>query len=450
MHYRQYYCNNADCEKQTYQYMLVGLFYSFLALILALNIQDLIPFFKFSRHFRNILTGVTAFATLICLIGYLICCMFRERIPVMKLEKMSLKAKWYAWQIRRLFNLKTIADILHFENKTRYGLALPVIEVYVNSSCNDGFVAIENMQNVANLGNSKMIQDLSGVLVGRNLQRFAFTSSELSQDGNFYIFYFEDVTTSQRLIINNNADFKKYICKNPSDLRLARNLIWHSASGNLSIIGNTRSGKTVFSSYLLNMMKIQGWKIYYYSVKGDIYVQKYHGESEPVKIVEALEKMVVIMHKRNAEIKKSGKTKYFEMNNMPNIAIVLDEISILNDYLSGSEKPIKELRERFNKAISAIVAGGLSSGIHFIGISQYGTKEGYLIPKARANVKDNSIILGLAADSADDRKYLMAGFDIPHRNYLTGQGLARLVSSGKMWEQPHFYETPVIKKYLKK
>ena len=62
---------------------------------------------------------------------------------------------------------------------------------------------------------------------------------------------------------------------------------------------------------------------------------------------------------------------------------------------------------------------------------------------ARVNCSDAVIMLGGAADSADERKYLMSGFaDMAKRSYGKGQGIARILGSGKKWETPHFYETP--------
>ena len=37
----------------------------------------------------------------------------------------------------------------------------------------------------------------------------------------------------------------------------------------------------------------------------------------------------------------------------------------------------------------------------------------------------------------------MSGFaDMPKRSYGKGQGVARIIGSGKKWQVPHFYETP--------
>ena len=55
-------------------------------------------------------------------------------------------------------------------------------------------------------------------------------------------------------------------------------------------------------------------------------------------------------------------------------------------------------------------------------------------------------MLGGAADSAEERKYMMPGFaDMPKRSYSLGQGVARILYSGKKWEEPHFYETPLFR-----
>ena len=54
-------------------------------------------------------------------------------------------------------------------------------------------------------------------------------------------------------------------------------------------------------------------------------------------------------------------------------------------------------------------------------------------------------MLGGAADSADERRYLMSGYaDMPRRNYKKGTGLARFISAKPKWHTPHYYETPLI------
>lgn len=446
---RQYFQRTAS-ERQPFQLCAEGLFFSAVALGLALNLQELIPFIKFSRHFRNLVTGFCFFAVVGCLIALIICNLFREKVPVLKLNKMSFKAHFIAWRIRGLFNVKTITDVLGFDHKTRYGLMLPEIKVYVSSNCSEGFVAIENMQNITKLSNDKTIQDLSGLFVGRGLQKFSFTFSELSSDGNFYIFYFEDTTTSQRFIVHSNSDLKQFASSNKHDLKLDKTLVWHaSKDSHLSLIGRTRSGKSVFlSDYLLPLMQLQGWEVHYYSVKPDIYVKKYHGVSDPVKIVEALEYWVKVTQERLVKIAEVGKSKYTEAN-LNDIAVVLDEISNFNSMLEGKSKEQKALKERANNAIASLTSRSASAGIHFIGASQYGSKDAFVESRAKTNMQDAVVILGLAADSADDRKYLLPGFDLPRRVYGKGQGVARFVSSGRKWEQPHFFETPLIEKYKK-
>ncbi|WP_289980798.1 hypothetical protein [Lactobacillus sp. UCMA15818] len=61
------------------------------------------------------------------------------------------------------------------------------------------------------------------------------------------------------------------------------------------------------------------------------------------------------------------------------------------------------------------------------------------------NCSDAVIMLGGAADSGDERRYLMSGFsDLPKRSYGVGQGIARINASDRKWEKPHLYETPLF------
>jgi hypothetical protein len=127
------------------------------------------------------------------------------------------------------------------------------------------------------------------------------------------------------------------------------------------------------------------------------------------------------------------------MPDMPDIGLFFDEIGNLNAALEMD----KLLKKRWEIAINKLTATGGSAGIHVIAISQFATKEGFLPSLARVNCSDAVIMLGGAADSADERKYLMAGFaDLPKRSYGTGQGVARFITGGKKWESPHFYEAP--------
>ena len=196
---------------------------------------------------------------------------------------------------------------------------------------------------------------------------------------------------------------------------------------------------------MARLMLLQGWIVEYNSAKYDRYVKEFNGQSDPVKIVERAEYWCSIMDNRLAEINEAGKEKYLEMDNMPDIGLFFDELGNLNASLESLDKIDKSLKitSRWTTAINRLSATGGSAGIHIIAISQFATKEGFLPSLARVNCSDAVIMLGGAADSADERKYLMSGFaDMPKRSYGKGQGVARIIGSGKKWEVPHFYETP--------
>lgn len=373
----------------------------------------------------------------------------REQVSVLKIDKMNKEANKLANRINKLFNDKTITDVLKLSNSTRYGEEMPEIYVFLDSSLKEGFIAIENISNFDRADRDKFEQKISGVLSGK-YQKYSVVSSELTLDDSFILFYFEDSITSERLIIENTGDIKENISECEHHIRLAKNLVWQcNITAHLSIIARTRAGKSVLAGeYMAKLMLLQNWIVEYNSAKYDRYVKEFNGKSDPIEIVERAEYWCSVMDNRLQEINNAGKDKYLDMKDMPNIAIFFDELGNLNASLESLDKTDKTLKitSRWITAINRLSATGASAGIHIIAISQFATKEGFLPSLARVNCSDAVIMLGGAADSPTERQYLMSGFaDLPKRSYKKGQGIARIQGSGRKWETPHFYETPYIK-----
>lgn len=374
----------------------------------------------------------------------------REQVSVLKIDKMNKEANKLANRINKLFNDKTITDVLKLSNSTRYGEEMPEIYVFLDSSLKEGFIAIENISNFDRADRDKFEQKISGVLSGK-YQKYSVVSSELTLDDSFILFYFEDTITSERLIIDNTGDIKENISECEHHIRLAKNLVWQcNVTAHLSIIARTRAGKSVLAGeYMARLMLLQNWIVEYNSAKYDRYVKEFNGKSDPIEIVERAEYWCSVMDNRLQEINNAGKDKYLDMKDMPNIAIFFDELGNLNASLESLDKTDKTLKitSRWITAINRLSATGASAGIHIIAISQFATKEGFLPSLARVNCSDAVIMLGGAADSPTERQYLMSGFaDLPKRSYKKGQGIARIQESGRKWETPHFYETPYFKK----
>ena len=371
----------------------------------------------------------------------------REEISTISIPTMSSEASRLAKRLKQLFNDKQITDVLKLSNTTRYGHEMPEIHVWVDEDLFNGYIAIENIANWERADREKFEQRVSGILSGK-YQKFAVVSSELTAGDSFIIFYFEDTLTSQRLIVKDNTNsLKPFINKDNHAIKLSKDLEWHSdIVPMMSIIARTRAGKSVLAGrYLARLMLLQGWTVEYNSAKYDRYVKEFNGQSEPIKIVERAEYWCTVMDERLAKINEAGKEKHLEMKNMPDIGLLFDELGNLNASLESLDKTDKALKatSRWTTAINRLSATGGSAGIHIIAISQFATKEGFLPSLARVNCSDAVIMLGGAADSADERKYLMSGFaDMPKRSYGKGQGVARIIGSGKKWEVPHFYETP--------
>lgn len=435
-----------DSKFQNHQIILV-------VLIITICLSFLLTFILYNFFKKYLLYN---FILSISVLSLIIFCLVislknREQVSVLEIDKMNKEANKLANRINKLFNDKTITDVLKLSNSTRYGEEMPEIYVFLDSSLKEGFIAIENISNFDRADRDKFEQKISGVLSGK-YQKYSVVSSELTLDDSFILFYFEDSITSERLIIDNTGDIKENISECEHHIRLAKNLVWQcNITAHLSIIARTRAGKSVLAGeYMARLMLLQNWIVEYNSAKYDRYVKEFNGKSDPIEIVERAEYWCSVMDNRLQEINNAGKDKYLDMKDMPNIAIFFDELGNLNASLESLDKTDKTLKitSRWITAINRLSATGASAGIHIIAISQFATKEGFLPSLARVNCSDAVIMLGGAADSPTERQYLMSGFaDLPKRSYKKGQGIARIQGSGRKWETPHFYETPFFKNF---
>lgn len=389
------------------------------------------------------LIGSIFLIDLVLVLAFLLAYHARETLPSYPVGKMGVRQKSIARAIKKRLNRKNLVDVLKLSSETEFGSEMPATAVFIAPDLASGFIAIENLGHAEKLDRSLLAESISGILSSRKLRRFSVVSTELSRDQVFYIFHIEDTKTSQRLIVE-NSDLTPFISENPHEIRLAKDLIWRvdGSTPFLAVIGRTRSGKSYFvAHYLLPLMELQGWRVEFHSVKGDIYTKKFHGESNPEKIISRLEFWVQVMKDRNQKITDAGKEKYSQVEGMQDIAIVIDEIGALNGFLASDKK----LEKRWISAITQLTSTGASSGIHIIALAQYASVQGFLPSTAKTNVSDGVIFLGMAADSPSDRQFLVPGSEIAPRRYATGQGLARIVTAGRKWENLHFYETPLFK-----
>lgn len=438
-----------ESSYQAYQVCLIALSLFFLLIVVMFLLLwqidkfDLIELIEISNVIRLIIKLLFA-GVLLTIILFIFTYGSRERVARISMAKMDKKAQKRANKIRRLFNDKTITDVLKLVNKTRYGIEMPEVFVYLDDDLYSGYIAIENIASFDMLDRSKIEQKISGVLSGK-FQKYAVVSSELIRGDNYVLYHFEDAQTSMRLVLENTDDISSYVSENKRDIKLAKDLVWHANKvPHMSIIARTRAGKSVFAGgYLAELMKLQGWIVEYNSAKKDIYVKKFNGKYEPIEIVERAEFWLSEMKKRLNEIDEANAEKYTDLD-MTDIAVFFDEIGNLNSSLESD----KALKKRWENAINGLSATGASAGLHIISISQRATKEGFLTGLARTNSSDAVIFLGTAADEATERQYLIAGYEMPKRNYSAGQGIARFDGSGRKWQEPRFYETPLFKHYV--
>lgn len=361
-----------------------------------------------------------------------------DRQKVYIVPKMSKTALKRAIKVRKKFNKSVIAEHLKMGITKRNGVMLPSISVWVSEKLDNGAVFIENLGSFEKLDKTLILQSISGILPSP----YEAVSSSLEIGGSFVRFNFEDSETSHRFIIK-NRDLKPFINKKDvHSLRLADDLIWNARKvPHASCIGRSGSGKTMFvGGYMAAVAHLQGWKVVYGSAKPDRYTRIYDGPTTPQLITEEAERLVEIMKSRLKKIQMENVDDYGDIDDMCDIAFFIDEIGHLNAMLESDKK----LKLRFENAIKSLSFTGRSSGIHMCAISQGSTIEAFLPSAVRGNMKDVVFIIGNAANSGDDRRLLIPGYELPNRNYKQGQGIAMVLDAGKKWETPHYFEAPLF------
>lgn len=434
-----------DSSLQGYQITLIAfgatLSLNSIAAILLFKVSD-IALFSFLLEKLKFMIGFLGVINLLLLILFVFFFKQREQISMLEVEEMNPNAKKLSKKLLRLFNDKQITDVLKLSNPTRFGDEMPQIVVWVNDECDYGYIAVENIGNYEKMDKEKYEQRMSGILCGK-YRRFAVVSSALSKGDAHMIFYFEDTLTSNRLIVKEDSldSLKEFINEDVHAIRLANDLVWHTdITPHMSIIARTRSGKSVLAGrYMARLMLLQGWRVEFNSAKYDRYVKEFNGKSGAVEIIKRAEYWLSVMLSRLEKINEAGKEKYLDLD-MSDIGIFFDEIGNLNAELELE----RSLKKRWETAINRLTATGASAGIHVICISQYANTQSFLNSLARANSSEAVIMLGGAAGSGDERRFLLPGCSMPQRSYGVGQGVARVVSSGHKWENLHFYETPLF------
>ena len=258
------------------------------ALPLTVWVTNQVPFLPPSGVQKFL--GMLFLADLALLGLFLLAWKARETVPRYPVKKMGSKQKRLANAVKRRLNRKNLVDVLKLSSETEFGYEMPAVYCYIAHDLASGYIAIENLGHAEKLDRSLLAESISGILSSRKLRRFSVVSTELSRDQVFYIFHLEDTKTSQRLIVR-NGDLEPFVSQNPHEIKLAKDLIWRvdTSTPFLAVIGRTRSGKSYFvAHYLLPLMQKQGWGVEFHSVKGDIYVKQFHGESDPQKIIERL------------------------------------------------------------------------------------------------------------------------------------------------------------------
>lgn len=122
-----------DSQLQGYQICLIALSFSLIIVIVSFLLLTLTDKYNLIELF-NVISSVFK---IFMIVSFLILILFvfsygsREKVSTLEVDEMSKKSQRKANKIRRLFNDKTIADVLKLVNNTRFGIEMPEIFVYL-------------------------------------------------------------------------------------------------------------------------------------------------------------------------------------------------------------------------------------------------------------------------------------------------------------------------------
>lgn len=165
-----------DSKLQGYQICMMALAF-LLLLVVAFWLflrQSEHMYFDISEYLKMIIKALIAGVVLV-LVLLVLCWRSRDKVATLDLPKMDAKARNVASKIKGLFSDKAVADVLKLANKTRYGVEMPEISVYLESDLYVGYIAVENIASFDSLDRAKIEQKISGILTGK-YQKYAITS----------------------------------------------------------------------------------------------------------------------------------------------------------------------------------------------------------------------------------------------------------------------------------
>lgn len=296
---------------------------------------------------------------------------------------------------------------------------LPRIIIEFSKDMASGLIKIKN-----HIKYNKVLEmvDLSSAL-----GRYIVEQQYLSDDGNYWIFEFEDAQTNRRLVFN---DYKSFIKRcnqcEPYTLFVDERLTLPVSS--VLLVGQTGSGKTY--SLLSLILQLVNWKIkpkLYFADPKNSSLCVLGKKISPVRTAGTIDEIIAQLDEFHSEmqgrkIELQGKLEErldadYRYWHMPAHIFIFDEFA---SFISTVNTMDKKTRDKINMLLRNIILQGRQLGFYLWIVMQKSDSSD--IPTA---IRDN-LIWKVVLGSATSTTYMTAfehSADLPKRNFGPGEGL---------------------------
>ncbi len=257
--------------------------------------------------------------------------------------------------------------------------------------------------------------------------RYRIMQAYTTDDGNYWVYDFEDSSIDQRLVFDSYESFSAY-CRQAGDYMITANAKYTLPLASMLISGTTGSGKT-YAAYSV-IMQMLNWSIkptlYFCDPKNSsLYVmgrkiapERTAGTVEG--IIELLEQFYEVMQQRKVELQPKLEMRLdstYKDWSMPAYILILDETSA---FMSAVTTMDKATRDKVSKILRSITLEGRQIGCILMLLTQKADSTD--IP---TQIRDN-LVLKCVLGNAPNTTYLTTfekAADLPKRKFAPGEGL---------------------------
>lgn len=336
-----------------------------------------------------------------------------------KLHKGIVYAVKHAWYCGRITRALVQAGAGYGLNEQDRYITPPRVLLFFDKGMAQGSIKIRS--------HIKYDRALETLNLSPVIGRYRIMQAYITDDGNYWVYEFEDSRLDHRLIFNSYEKFV-FACQQAGDYKITANGKYTLPLASMLLSGTTGSGKT-YAAYSI-IMQMLNWTIrptiYFCDPKNSsLYVMgrkiaPEHTAGTVEGIIELLKQFYEVMQQRKLELQPKLEMRLdstYKDWSMPAYVFVLDETSA---FMSAVTTMDKASRDKVSKILRSITLEGRQIGCILMLLTQKADSTD--IP---TQIRDN-LVFKCVLGNAPNTTYLTTfekAADLPKRKFFPGEGL---------------------------